>query len=722
MTEGNNGNNGVKGIEGIEGIEGIKGNDGNKGIKGMSGTYTGRDFLYGAAYYYEYQLPEEKTGLSPDERMRTDFQMMKKAGMNVIRIAESTWSTIEPREGVFCFDHIDRMLQAAKEAELKVIVGTPTYAVPAWMAKSYPDVMAERKDGGRVFYGPRQVMDILNPDYRRLSARVIEKLAAHVAQDPSVIGYQLDNETKHYDCFSACAQEKFKAHMREKFGTVQKLNEAYGLAYWSNSIAGWDDFPDIRNTINAGLGTEYKRFMRFQAAEFLKWQAELVRAHARADQFITHNFDFGWRVAGTKGSRTGYSYGVQPGICHAQAASALDAAGGDIYHPTQDALTGREIAFGGDSLRSLKDHHYFVLETEAQGFKEWTPYPGQLMLHAMSHAACGASMIGYWNWNSLHNSFETYWKGVLSHDLAENRILREIGVIGSALRKLWPQIRGLRKKNRIALLICNEAQTALDEFFPVDSAFSYNDAVRWIYDALYDLNLECDILDVKAVEEKPERLDRCRMLVTPVLYTCSDQLVSLLRGYVKAGGTLVSTFKSFFADENMTVRPELQPCHMTDVFGVCYQEFTQAWKLRAKGKKCRYFAELLEKTGGCEPEILASYEHPFWGSYAAASKNHFGEGNAYYIASRVAKSVLKEFLMDAARAAGIGLPSERWPVTVRSLEDEEGRRARFILHYSGSSEKWLSSCSGVELLSGRSVWKGELLELEPWSTLVIMER
>mgnify|MGYP000001868941 FL=1 len=103
--------------------------------------------------------------------------------------------------------------------------------------------------------------------------------------------------------------------------------------------------------------------------DYLQWQADIVKEYAREDQFITHNFDFDWR---------GYSYGVQPMVDHKHAAKALTVAGVDIYHPTQDELTGAEIAFGGDMTRSLKQNNYFVLETEAQGYPCWTPYPGQL--------------------------------------------------------------------------------------------------------------------------------------------------------------------------------------------------------------------------------------------------------------------------------------------------------------------------------------------------------
>ena len=160
--------------------------------------------------------------------------------------------------------------------------------------------------------------------------------------------------------------------------------------------------------------------------KFLSWQAGIVSEYKREDQFITNNLDFEWR---------GYSYGVQPDVNHLHASQALTVAATDIYHPSQDDLTGAEIAFGGDMIRSLKHDNYLVMETQAQGFPCWTPYKGQLRLCAYSHLASGANSVMYWHWHSIHNSFETYWKGLLSHDFAENDTYREACIIGKEFQE-----------------------------------------------------------------------------------------------------------------------------------------------------------------------------------------------------------------------------------------------------------------------------------------------
>lgn len=206
--------------------------------------------LYGAAYYEEYL---------PVDRLEKDVEMMKAAGINVVRIAESTWSTCEPQDGVFDFSHVERVLDAMEQAGISVIIGTPTYAVPTWMVKAYPEVLATTKQGQGI-YGARQIMDITNPVYLFYAERVIRKLMEHTAHRSCVIGFQLDNETKYYGTAGKNVQQGFVKYLREKFqDDLDAMNHEFDLDYWSNRINAWEDFPDVRGTINGSLGAEFEK-------------------------------------------------------------------------------------------------------------------------------------------------------------------------------------------------------------------------------------------------------------------------------------------------------------------------------------------------------------------------------------------------------------------------------------------------------------------------------
>ena len=676
-----------------------------------------KELLYGAAYYDEYM---------PYDRLDKDVEMMKKAGINTVRISESTWSTCEPQPGVFDFSHVERVMDAMEEAGINVIIGTPTYAVPTWMVKAHPDVLAETVRG-RGIYGARQIMDITHPVYLFYAERVIRELMKLTAHRKCVIGFQLDNETKYYGTAGKNVQEQFVKYIREKFhDDLDALNYEFGLDYWSNRINAWEDFPDVRGTINGSLGAEFEKFQRTLVDKFLGWQADIVNEYRREDQFVTHNLDFEWR---------GYSYGIQPYVNHLHASQCLTIAGTDIYHPTQDDLTGVEIAFGGDLIRSLKQDNYLVIETEAQGFPGWTPYKGQLRLQAYSHLASGANSVMYWHWHSIHNACETYWKGILSHDFQENATYREACIIGNEFARLGKHLVNLKKKNEVAVLVSNEALTALNWFRIQEQApgadaksIYYNDVMRWMYDTLYHMNIECDF-----IWPESENLDQYKAIIVPALYAAPDELLIRLNQYVENGGTLIASFKTAFANENVKVSHEVQPHILSNCFGVHYDQFTFPKNVGLTGEvilkktdqkgnahpAANVFMELLVSEGA---EVLASYEHYNWKDYAAITRNHYGKGQAVYIGCMTDEETLKSVYKAVLPEADVEIPEYHYPIIVRKGLNDLGKTVCYFLNYSGMElEMPYDYKNGIELLENTAVENGTALQMPAWGVKIVEE-
>lgn len=676
-----------------------------------------KELLYGAAYYDEYM---------PYDRLDKDVEMMKKAGINTVRIAESTWSTCEPQPGVFDFSHVERVMDAMEEAGINVIIGTPTYAVPTWMVKAHPDVLAETVKG-RGIYGARQIMDITHPVYLFYAERVIRELLKRTAHRKCVIGFQLDNETKYYGTAGKNVQEQFVKYIREKFhDDLDALNYEFGLDYWSNRINAWEDFPDVRGTINGSLGAEFEKFQRTLVDKFLGWQADIVNEYRREDQFVTHNLDFEWR---------GYSYGIQPYVNHFHASQCLTIAGTDIYHPTQDDLTGAEIAFGGDLIRSLKQDNYLVIETEAQGFPGWTPYKGQLRLQAYSHLASGANSVMYWHWHSIHNACETHWKGILSHDFQENATYREACIIGNEFARLGKHLVNLKKKNEVAVLVSNEALTALNWFRIQEQApgadaksIYYNDVMRWMYDTLYHMNIECDF-----IWPESENLDQYKAIIVPALYAAPDELLIRLNQYVENGGTLIASFKTAFANENVKVSHEVQPHILSNCFGVHYDQFTFPKNVGLTGEvilkktdqkgnahpAANVFMELLVSEGA---EVLASYEHYNWKDYAAITRNHYGKGQAVYNGCMTDEETLKSVYKAVLPEADVEIPEYHYPIIVRKGLNDLGKTVCYFLNYSGMElEMPYDYKNGIELLENTAVENGTALQMPAWGVKIVEE-
>ena len=665
--------------------------------------------LFGVAYYDEYM---------PYERLEKDIQMMKDAGINVVRIAESTWSTVEPKDGTFNFRHIDRVLSAMHKAGIKVIIGTPTYAVPAWLVKKHPEILAITPSGQNQ-YGPRQNMDITNKDFLMHAERVIRKIMEHVKDHPAIIGYQVDNETKSYQTSGPNVQALFVQYMKDKYKSTDSINNAYGLDYWSNRINDWKDFPSVNGTINASLGAEFSKFQRQLVTNYLAWQTAIVKEYIRKDQFVTQNFDLEWR---------GFSFGIQPEVDHFAAAKPLDIAGIDIYHPSQDQLTGIEISFGGDVARSMKEgKNYFVIETQAQGFPQWLPYPGLLRLQAFSHYASGANMVAYWHWHSIHNSAETYWKGLLSHDLQPNSIYHEAKTIGADLQRIGNKLVNLKKKNEVAILFSNEALTAYKWFGSVSgSRDNYNDILRQAYDALYRMNVGVDFIDPSS-----NNIEDYKLLVVPALYAAPDSLLKRLNHYVSNGGHVVYTFRSGFSNEHVKVRTITQPGIIAEACGIKYDQFTiphnvslkdDPFRVGKENNSVRTWMELITPTTA---KVVAYYDHPSWNKYAAITENIYGKGKATYVGCMTSNVVMQKIIDHAVKAVNLSGPDQQlgFPLITKSGINQEGKRVHYYFNYSNTMQTFTYPyAAGVELISQERVKNMAGIQLKAWDLKIIEEK
>ncbi len=661
------------------------------------------NLYYGAAYYAEYM---------PYDRIDTDMQMIKKAGMNVIRIAESTWSTWEPQNNIFDFSYLHNVLDAALKHDIQVIIGTPTYAIPAWLAKKYPDILATTHDGQNL-YGRRQNMDITHPEYLKHAERMIRRLLKECANHKQIIGFQLDNETKPYDTCSSHVQSQFLDYLKEKFETTEILNQTFGLTYWSNRINEWEDFTDIRGTINASLAAEFEKFQRSLVARFLSWQSDIVNEYKTENQFITQNFDFEWR---------NYSFGLQPDVNQPEAAKALDVTGVDIYHPSAGALTGAEIAMGGTIARSIKKDNYLVLETQAQGNPGWLPYPGQLRLQAYSHLANGANSVLYWHWHSIHHSLESYWKGVLSHDLSENATYLEACRIGAEWKEQKALLKNLKKNCQVALMLSNEALTGM-KYFPISENLKYNDVVRWIFDAFYRINIECDVIYPNELY-----LEQYSLIVLPALYSMPTETSKRLDTYVHNGGHLLATFKSGFSDEFLGIYHDAQPHGLTNCLGITYNQFTVPTEKTGLvsdyfeiSTDCTttYWMELVQKTDEAT-EILACYNHTWWSQYAAVTHHTYGTGSSAYLGCYFDSKTLEQILEVLCNKMNIITSSYHFPLIIKEGTNDNQEIIRYLFNYSNDTISYhFIENEAYHILKRKKINQSDTINLEPWGVVIL---
>lgn len=670
--------------------------------------------LYGAAYYHEYE---------PYERLDQDVRMMKDAGLNVVRMGESTWSLWEPEDGQFEYAWMDRVVDAMGKAGIKVIMGTPTYSIPTWLYHEHPEILARPLGGAPVFYGMRQNMDISNPTYRRYCERLIEHLVEHYKDNPYVIGWQVDNETSAYGASNADVFHGFVDHLKQKFGTPEAMNKAWFLNYWGEDVNKWEDMPTRDSAQATGYKLEWTRWQQMRVTDFLSWQATLVRKYGRADQFVT----------------TDFAGGMKPDVNEEAVSDSLDIAAINDYHGTQDNYDGSQQALVEDYTRSLKRSNFLVTETNAQT-TDWTsafqypPYDGQLREDVYTHIANGADMVEYWHWGSINANQETYWKGVLSHDYEPNRAYAEVARTAHELQRIGPQLAGMKLHNQVAILWSRDSMNAIS-FMPFTSSGSqwsfapptadYSSLVRQFHHSLYTLNTGVDF-----IFPEDANFSRYKLVIVPALYIADDALLAKISDYVKSGGHVVMTFKSGFANENSAVRWVTAPGPLREAAGFSYQEFSNLEKpLALKGdpfhagadNKVMYWAEFLKPE---HAKALAYYDHPFFGRWPAITENAFGSGTLLYEGTYLSDALQTSILRRSLGEANVAV-EKSLPVAVHAVNgvDRAGRTLHYYFNYSGSpATLTYSHAAGTELLTSRHVSTSQQITLRPWDLAIVEEK
>jgi len=677
--------------------------------------------LYGAAYYHEYM---------PYERLDKDVAMMKAAGLTVVRMGESTWSLWEPKDGSFEFAWMDRVVAAMGKAGIKVILGTPTYSIPAWMAHKHPEILARRMNdsalggpGIQNTYGMRQNMDTDAKAYRFYAERLIRHIVAHYKNNPTVIGWQIDNETGSYGATNADVFAGFKQHLQKKFGTPEALSKAWFLNYWGQNFHSWDDLPTRDGAQSTGYKLEWSRWSQLRVTNFLHWQAALVRACASPQQFVTHDF------AGS----------LHADVDEGAVSQALDVAAVNIYHwAPQDQYNGAGQTLDADFTRSLKQGNFLVTETNAQS-TEWAssfqypPYDGQFREDVYTHISNGANMVEYWHWASIPANQETYWKGVLSHDLEPNRAYAEVSKTAHELQKIGPRLVNLKIHNDVAILWSRDSMNALNDmpfaktksWGPSDTRADYAGLVRQLHRALYGMNVGTDF-----VFPDTKDFSSYKLLIVPSLYVADDALLQRISDYIKQGGHVLMTFKSGFTNENTAVRWEMAPGPLREALGFHYQEFSNlSQPLGLKGdtygagadNKVQYWAEFLQLDTA---KALATYDHPFFGRWPAITLNQYGAGQALYEGTYLSDKLQTEVLRAYLKDLGMIGPDQQLPASVhaRTGVNSFHRAVHYYFNYSGDEVSFTyPHRSGTDLLTASRIDNAQKITLSPWNLAIVEE-
>jgi len=661
--------------------------------------------LYGVAYYPEYM---------PYDRLDQDVRLMQKAGISVVRIGESSWGLWEPQDGKFEFAWMDRVVEKLHAAGIRIILGTPTYSIPAWLYKEHPEIVIIRLGGQYLYYGLRQNTDLLSPTYRFYCERVIRKVLEHYKDNPAIIGFQIDNETSSGGAANHDVQAGFQEYLKSKFKSVDDLNKIWGLNYWGQRLNDWSELPPRDGIINPGWKLEWERYSQWLTTDFLAWQAGIVNEYKRPDQFVMHDF------AGPP----------RPEVNESEIVRTLDIAAANPYHGTQDQFDGEASSYVGDYLRSLKKTNYLITETNAEAIgwdskDQYPPYDGQLRLDVYTHISSGANMVEYWHWHSIHYGQEMYWKGVLGHDLLPGRAYEEVSRTAHELKRIGPEITDFQRKNQVAILYSNDSNYGL-EFMKFSDRENYRSILREMYSVLYRANIGADFVFPESMN-----LADYKVIVVPPLYIASEALLKRLTEYVRGGGNVVMAFKSGFCNEYSTVRWEMAPGLLREAAGFHYQEFSSVRQpLALKGdpfhagseNKVSEWAKLLIPETA---RALAYYDHPFLGKYPAITTNVYGKGTLTYEGTVLSEKLQEQVLLGVLQQAGLTGTDQSLPPSVRVKhgQNRKGKTLHYFLNYSDEAQSFIYAYgAGADLLTQDIVPRGQRITLKPWDVAILEEK
>jgi beta-galactosidase len=680
--------------------------------------------LFGAAYYAEYQ---------PYERLEADLDLMAQARFTVIRVGESVWSTWEPENGRFDLEWLQPVLDGAHERGISVLLGTPTYAVPPWLSRQYPEIAIEHATGQRVGWGARQEADFTHPAFRFHAERVVRKILGRYAGHPAVIGFQVDNEPGLRLPHNHGLFQRFVDHLRAQYGDVETLNRAWGLVYWSHRLSTWADLwtPDGNGQPQYDLA--WRAFQARQTTEFVAWQADIVREYAGPGQFVT----------------TCLSYG-HVALEDDEVTDSLDVTAGNPYYDLQDGLALPDttpddheqqwkttgvwaLLQSADRIYSSRQEPFLVTETNAQAISSpWDNrpgYDGQWRQAAWALVARGARMIEYWHWHTLHFGTETYWGGVLPHSGRPGRVYAELARLGAEFDAAGAVAAGIEPDADIAMVYSVPSKWLMQKYPPLSTPDGGPDPAAYhrIFDPFYrgafDAGRQVRIFHARQLRDgmSPEAAARRHpVLIVPGLYVADDAMLDWLAAYAHSGGHLVLGPRTGYADHEARARHEQAPPRLVAAAGVWYDEFSNlatGLPLRAvPGSPLRLppgatATRWVDGLTVVDAEVLAEYDHPHFGRWPAVTTRGHGAGRVTCVGTvpgRDLARVLATWLVPEPVSGWSGLPAT---VTVTTGTAPDGRRVHVVHNWSGQAADAEAPGPLADVLDGSAVPGGAPVRL-----------
>ncbi len=655
---------------------------------------------FGVDYYPEHW---------PEERWETDCILMQQAGIEVARLAEFSWHKMEPVEGQYDFEWLHRAVDLLKKYGIKVVLGTPTAAPPAWMIKAHPDILPIDRDGRQVAFGGRHHDCQSNPTYREYCRRITRAMAEEFHDDENVIGWQIDNElgNSHYDlCTCENCSKAFRQWLAKKYGNIEHLNRAWGNAFWSQERNNWEEIDAPRRTLtgdNPSAAHDWKLFCSDLVLDFAMNQISILRELC-PNQFITHNF------MGFSDKVSYYDLGAELSfVSHDQYPAG--------HWGAQPWTDPAELAATLDLVRSFKQKPFWIMEQQSSIPGNETmgrrPAKGRIPFWTAQCVAHGADVVCYFRWRTCAMGTEQYWHGILPHSGIPGRQYEEIRDCIAKLNPIMDRLEGAMPKAEIGLLYSYSSKYAMD-IQKNNKEFGFFEGVQEYYKALFEKKLVTDF-----VSEKDD-FSRYPVLLVPYLYVVPEELATKLTEYVRNGGTLILTARCRVKDEtNLNHTDGPLPGRLAQVAGIEIPEYdcllyaTAGVRVRedAETSTGKWWADLVNPVG--DTEVVATYSGEGVNceelqGIPCVTKHTYGQGTCYYIGTCPEHSLMGRLFEVICEETGLQGSGDAAP----EVEFMQRGSMLFVLNHGATANSYSLRMPGKLLLASMGSEEGTLLPAE----------